>query len=83
MCGEGGRGKDRAGWTISVGRPSLHVLPVFFPPEIVEELKNSSCREVLEKYDSFSTKVSSETLRPDATPAGLLPVGVLHYTVLV
>lgn len=57
-------GTDREGMIIYVGCCSPPVLPVFFPPEIVEELKNSSCRDVLEKYDSFSTKVSLETTVP-------------------
>lgn len=38
-----------------------HVLPFSLShAKVVEELKNSSCSQMLEKYDSFSTKVSPE-----------------------
>lgn len=36
------------------------LLSSFFHAKLVEELKNSSCSQMLEKYDSFSTKVSPE-----------------------
>lgn len=38
------------------------VLTSFLHAQVVEELKSSSCSQVLEKYDSFSTKVSPGTL---------------------
>lgn len=37
--------------------------PSFLRAQVMEELKTSSCSQVLEKYDSFSTKVSLETPR--------------------
>lgn len=65
------RGLDQAEVSARVGWGLvLTECPSFLHDQVVEELKSSSCSQVLEKYDSFSTKVSPGThfLLPTAHP---------------